>query len=53
MVARAGYRYACSTEKGANDSTTDPHALKRINVRRDTLLPVFVMKIWRSLRLDR
>jgi peptidoglycan/xylan/chitin deacetylase (PgdA/CDA1 family) len=53
MVSKAGYRFACSTRKGANDSTTDPFALKRINIRRDTGLPVFVMKIWRGLRLDR
>ncbi len=53
MVAKAGYRYACSTQKGANDAATDPFMLKRINVRRDTVLPIFVLKMLRGLRLDR
>lgn len=53
MVARAGYRYACSTDKGVNDQRTDRFVLKRINVRRDSVLPVFVLKIWRALKLDR
>lgn len=53
MVERAGYACACSTLKGANDPGTDPFMLKRVNVRRDTSLPVFILKIARGLRLDR
>jgi peptidoglycan/xylan/chitin deacetylase (PgdA/CDA1 family) len=53
MVEKAGYRVACSTRKGTNDTGTDPYALKRINIRRDTALPFFVLKIWRGLRFDR
>ena len=50
MVKNAGYRLACSTEKGANDVNTDRYALRRINIRRDTTMPVFLMKLWRDLR---
>lgn len=52
MVERAGYRLACSTEKGANTPSTDPFALRRINIRRDTYLPVFLYKLRRDLRRD-
>ncbi|AIE86449.1 polysaccharide deacetylase family protein [Fimbriimonas ginsengisoli] len=52
MVVRAGYRLACSTEKGANNRETDPFALRRINIRRDTSLPVFLYKLWRDARND-
>lgn len=49
MVARAGYTVACSTEKGANTPATDPFALKRINVRSDSYLPIFLYKLRRDL----
>jgi peptidoglycan/xylan/chitin deacetylase (PgdA/CDA1 family) len=48
MVKRAGYRVACSTEKGLNTETTNHFALRRINVRRDTSVPVFAMKLLRG-----
>jgi peptidoglycan/xylan/chitin deacetylase (PgdA/CDA1 family) len=48
MVRRAGYRVACSTEKGLNTEDTDQFALRRINVRRDTSVPVFAMKLLRG-----
>jgi len=48
MVERAGYRLACSTEKGINTEGTDPYALKRINVRRDTYVPVLLHKLRRD-----
>lgn len=53
MVGRAGYRLACSTEKGLNTSDTDPLALRRINVRSDTLMPVFLYKLIRGARVAR
>jgi peptidoglycan/xylan/chitin deacetylase (PgdA/CDA1 family) len=53
MVERAGYRCACGTSKGVNDPSSDRFDLKRINVRRDTTLPVFLLKLLRGLRLDR
>ena len=48
MVERAGYRMACSTEKGINTEQTNPFVLRRINIRRDTLVPIFVMKMLRG-----
>jgi peptidoglycan/xylan/chitin deacetylase (PgdA/CDA1 family) len=48
MVKRAGYRVACSTEKGLNTEYTNHFALRRINVRRDTSVPVFAMKLLRG-----
>ncbi len=48
MVERAGYKLACSTEKGINTEATDRFALRRINVRRDTSIPVFAMKLVRG-----
>lgn len=53
MVERAGYRLACSTEKGMNTEETNPFTLKRINIRRDTLVPVFVMKMLRGRKSER
>jgi peptidoglycan/xylan/chitin deacetylase (PgdA/CDA1 family) len=53
MVQDAGYRLACSTEKGINIESTDRFALRRINVRRDTSVPVFVMKLLRGQRHER
>jgi peptidoglycan/xylan/chitin deacetylase (PgdA/CDA1 family) len=48
MVQRAGYRFACSTEKGSNTENTDPFSLRRVNVRRDTHLPIFLYKLRRD-----
>ena len=53
MVERAGYRLACSTEKGMNTEETNPFILKRINIRRDTLVPVFIMKMLRGRKIGR
>ena len=52
MVIKAGYRAACSTIKGSNDSKTDRFLLKRINIRRDSILPVFLYKVWRGVARD-
>ena len=48
LVQRSGYRVACSTEKGINDSSSNPYALRRINVRRDTYTSVLLMKLLRT-----
>jgi peptidoglycan/xylan/chitin deacetylase (PgdA/CDA1 family) len=53
MVRRAGYSLACSTEKGMNTADTDRTALRRINVRSDTLMPVFLYKLIRGARVAR
>jgi peptidoglycan/xylan/chitin deacetylase (PgdA/CDA1 family) len=53
MVGRAGYRLACSTEKGLNTAATNPLALRRINIRSDTLMPVFLYKLIRGARVGR
>jgi peptidoglycan/xylan/chitin deacetylase (PgdA/CDA1 family) len=53
MVGRAGYRLACSTKKGLNHSDTDRMELRRINVRSDTLMPVFLYKLIRGARVGR
>lgn len=53
LVEEAGYRVACSTDKGINSRDTNRYALKRINIRSDTILPVFLMKLWRAYRLGR
>jgi peptidoglycan/xylan/chitin deacetylase (PgdA/CDA1 family) len=53
MVKQAGYRVACSTEKGLNTEHTNHFALRRINVRRDTSVPVFAMKLLRGPNHDR
>lgn len=50
MVREAGYRLACSTEKGMNTRDTDRFALRRINVRSDTHMPVFLYKLMRGAR---
>jgi len=49
MVPAAGYSLACSTEKGANTEDTDPFALKRVNVRRDTYVPILMYKLRRDV----
>jgi peptidoglycan/xylan/chitin deacetylase (PgdA/CDA1 family) len=53
MVKRAGYKTACSTLKGLNSQDTDPFALKRINVRRDTSVFILLVKLLRGALLDR
>lgn len=50
LVKKAGYRLACSTEKGINTEKTDRLALRRTNIRRDTSLPIFVLKLLRRSR---
>ncbi len=52
-VREAGYRFATSCNKGLNDGTEDPLLLKRIAIRNDTSLPVFIYKMWRAFRLGR
>jgi peptidoglycan/xylan/chitin deacetylase (PgdA/CDA1 family) len=54
QIAReAGYKYGFSTDKGLNDSTTDPMRLKRIAMRHDTSVPSLIYKLWRGFRYDR
>ncbi len=53
MVEDAGYQSACSTMKGFNDSSTDRFLLKRLNIRRDTSVPILLYKLWRGQRFDR
>ncbi|MBS1728785.1 MAG: polysaccharide deacetylase family protein [Armatimonadetes bacterium] len=49
----AGYKFATSCEKGLNDGSEDPLLLKRIAIRNDTSLPVFIYKLWRAFRFGR
>jgi peptidoglycan/xylan/chitin deacetylase (PgdA/CDA1 family) len=49
MVERAGYRLACGTQKGPNTHDTDPFDLRRVNVRRDTAVPILSYKLRRDL----
>ena len=53
LARAAGYRFAVTCDKGLNDGTEDPLRLKRIAIRNDTSLPVFVYKLWRAFRLGR
>lgn len=50
LVRRAGYRSACGTQRGLNDSQTDPYSWRRINVRRTTSTPHLFWKIARAAR---
>jgi peptidoglycan/xylan/chitin deacetylase (PgdA/CDA1 family) len=52
-VVAAGYKFAATCNKGINDGTESPFELKRIAIRNDTPLPVFVYKLWRAFRLRR
>ena len=52
-VRASGYRFAVTCDKGMNGGTEDPLRLKRIAIRNDTSLPVFVYKLWRAFRLGR
>ena len=49
-VADAGYKLACSVEKGWNDARTDALRWTRINVRSDTSTPVLFWKLWRQAK---
>lgn len=53
LAREAGYTHATTCEKGLNDGTEDPLRLKRIAIRNDTSLPVFVYKLWRAFRFGR
>ena len=53
LVQEAGYSCAVSTRKGLNTRDTNRFCLNRIAVRNDTLLPVFVYKLWRAFRYGR
>lgn len=50
MVEAAGYRFACSTRRGLNTTATPRQSLKRINIRSDTVVPVFIYKLLREWR---
>ena len=52
-VRASGYQFATTCDKGLNDGTEDPLRLKRIAIRNDTSLPVFIYKLWRAFRLGR
>lgn len=52
-VVDAGYESACSTLKGRNNRGEDPYRLRRINIRADTLLPVFLFKLARARWFNR
>lgn len=49
----AGYRAAFSTIPGLNSPTTDRFALRRMNVRRWSYLPLFRRKLTRMTRVER
>lgn len=53
LVKKAGYRFATTCDKGLNDGSEDPAKLKRIAMRNDTSLPVFIYKLWRAFKLGR
>ena len=53
LVHKAGYRYATTCEKGLNTGDEDSAKLKRIAIRNDTSLPIFIYKLWRAYRFGR
>ena len=53
IVEQSGYDFALSTQKGINDVSTDRLMLKRIAIRNDTILPVFIYKLYRAVRFGR
>lgn len=53
LAQEAGYSCAVSTRKGLNTAETDRFALNRIAIRNDTLMPIFVYKLWRAFRLGK
>ncbi len=52
LVEQAGYKAAVSTRKAANIPGADLFALNRVNIRRDTSLPIFLMKLFRATRMQ-
>lgn len=52
-VKLAGYKYAVTCNKGINDGTENPFELKRIAIRNDTPLPIFIYKLWRAFRFGK
>jgi peptidoglycan/xylan/chitin deacetylase (PgdA/CDA1 family) len=52
-VKVAGYKFATTCNKGINDGTESPFELKRIAIRNDTPLPIFIYKLWRAFRFGR
>ena len=52
-VKVAGYKFAVTCNKGINDGTESPFELKRIAIRNDTPLPIFVYKLWRAFRFGK
>lgn len=53
LTRKAGYSCAVTTQKGLNTKETDRFRLNRIAVRNDTLMPVFVYKLWRAYRFGK
>jgi peptidoglycan/xylan/chitin deacetylase (PgdA/CDA1 family) len=53
LVKEAGYSCAVTTRKGLNTESTDRFQLNRIAIRNDTLMPIFVYKLWRAFRLGK
>lgn len=51
-VRDAGFEGACSTRKGVCSEETDRYRWRRINIRRDTSLPILMWKLWREGRRD-
>ncbi len=52
-VKAAGYKFAVTCNKGLNDGSESPFELKRIAIRNDTPLPIFIYKLWRAFRFGR
>lgn len=48
LVKEAGYELGISTLKGLNTKETDPYLIRRIAVRNDTVMPVFIYKLFRA-----
>jgi len=53
MVEKSGYEVACSTRKGRNDVGVDPLLIRRLNIRADTSLPIFLYKLARAWYVNR
>lgn len=48
LVKQAGYDLGISTKKGLNTKDTDPFLIRRIAIRNDTVMPVFIYKLFRA-----
>ncbi len=48
LVKQAGYDLGISTLKGLNTAATDPYLIRRIAIRNDTVMPVFIYKLFRA-----